>query len=333
MNLPTVLQTKKRLLLAAFLSAAVCFAENTHLFLEPLFGVRYGTLNEYVFSDYNTSSNRKLSQLDWEAKPLFYAGGKASVSYKLFDFAFYGGGFFPGRSGTMYDSDWLSDFDATMKTNYSVSDNILNAGTFCGTSFSASFSPLSFLEIAPSVSIDYERYSFTAKDGYGYYGDKKNSKTGTAVSWDDENAQFYQKGELCSIDYTRNTFYTWLGFLVQYKLLKFLKINAGIYTAPFMLIESLDHHLAFKGNGTFYNDVMYGFFKGWKFNSEVIWNINSRFSLKAAATFTRINCIKGTTYSSSSENGPYSESKKSDSEPGAGADFWNWSLSIEYRLF
>lgn len=321
MNLPTVLHTKKRLLLAVFLSAAVCFAENTHLFLEPLFGVRYGTLNEYVFKNSSTVSYHKLSQLDWEAKPLFYAGGKASVSYKLFDFSFYGGGFFPGRCGTMYDSDWLSDFDATMKTNYSASDNILNAGAFCGTSFSASFAPLSFLEIAPSVSIDYERYSFTAKDGWCLYG--------WTIPYNDERVEKkYFSGDV--IDYSRNHLFTWLGLSIRLKPFSAITFVAEGSAAPFIYIDSLDYHIL---RGNYFYDVMYGFFKGWKFNSEVIWNINSRFSLKASAAFTRINCIKGTTYSSSSENGPYSESKKSDSESGAGADFWNWSLSIEYRLF
>lgn len=322
MNLPNSLKTKFSFLAAALFCAASGFSQNTHFSIEPLFGVRYGTLNEYVFSDYNTSSNRKLSQLDWEAKPLFYAGGKASVSYKLFDFAFYGGGFFPGRCGTMYDSDWLSHSNAAMKTNYSESDNVLNSGAFCGTSFSVSFAPLSFLEIAPSVSIDYERYSFTGKNGFYLYG-------GETIPYNDKRVEKkYFSGDV--IDYSRNHLFTWLGLSVRLKPLSAVTFVAEGSASPFIYIDSLDYHIL---RDRYFYDVMYGFFKSWKCNSEVIWNIGSRISLKAAASFTRINCIKGTSYTSSSEDGPYSELKKSDSEAGAGADFWSWSLSIEYRLF
>ncbi|WP_273333518.1 omptin family outer membrane protease [Treponema porcinum] len=151
--------------------------------VEPLFGCQYGTLYEYVFANYGTSkSYRKLSQLDWEMKPIFYAGGKADILYKLFDFSFYGGGFFSTKCGETSDSDWLSDSDKDMETNYSISNNSLKRGGFCGTSFSASFPVLSWLTVSPSVSVDYEYYYFSARDGYGYYGDSKHSKSKTNVA-------------------------------------------------------------------------------------------------------------------------------------------------------
>lgn len=323
MNLLSSLKTKFPFLAAALVCASAGFSQHTHLSLEPLFGIRYGTLNEYVFENSNKVGYHKLSQLDWDIKPLFYVGGKISVSHKLFDFAFYGGGFFPSRCGTMYDSDWQSPSDVTMKTNYSESDNILNNGAFCGTSFGVSFAPFNFLVLSPSLSVDYEYYSFTGKDGWKRYG---NSST----PYDDENVpKEYFSGDV--IDYSRNHFFTWLGFAAQFKPFSAVEVATCVYTAPFIYIDSLDYHIL---RNTYFYDSLYGFFKGWKFDSAVIWNISSRFSVKAAAAFTLINCIKGTTYSTnSSEDGPYSESSKESSEPGAGAQFWSWSLSAEYRPF
>ena len=88
------------ILLGMFFPGTAGFAQNAGILVEPLFGCQYGTLYEYVFANYGTSkSYRKLSQLDWEMKPIFYAGGKADILYKLFDFSFYGGGFFSTKCG------------------------------------------------------------------------------------------------------------------------------------------------------------------------------------------------------------------------------------------
>lgn len=316
-------------LLGMFFSGTAGFAQNAAISVEPLFGSQYGTLNEYVFADYGTDkSNRKLSQLDWETKPVFYAGGKADVFYKLFDFSFYGGGFFSTKSGKMYDSDWLSASDKNIKTNYSISKNSLNKGGFCGTSFSASFPLLSWLEVSPSISVDYEYYYFSARDGYGYYGDSQHSKSNTDVSWTDQNAKFYPTGTLAGIDYKRNQFFIWTGILSKFKPFNFLELSAGIYTSPFSIVDSVDHHF----KKAFYYDSMYGFFSGWKINSSVSFYINSHFSVKAAASWTLLNCIKGCTYeNTSSESGPYAKVSKSNSESGAGGEWWNWTISVIYR--
>ena len=67
-------------LLGMFFLGSSGFAQNAGILVEPLFGCQYGTLYEYVFANYRTNkSNRKLSQLDWEMKPIFYAGGKADI--------------------------------------------------------------------------------------------------------------------------------------------------------------------------------------------------------------------------------------------------------------
>ena len=324
-------------LLGMFFPGTAGFAQNAGILVEPLFGCQYGTLYEYVFANYGTNkSYRKLSQLDWEMKPIFYAGGKADILYKLFDFSFYGGGFFSTKCGETSDSDWLSDSDKDMKTNYSISNNSLKRGGFCGTSFSASFPVLSWLEVSPSVSVDYEYYYFSARDGYGYYGDSQHSKSNTDVSWTDQNAKFYPTGTLAGIDYKRNQFFIWTGILSRFKPFNFLELSAGIYTSPFSIVDSVDHHFNLTNgkltNGTFYYDSMYGFFGGWKIDSSVSYLINRHLSVKAAASWTLLNCIKGCTYkNTSSESGPYAKVSKSYSESGAGGEWWNWTISVIYR--
>lgn len=298
-----------------------------HISVEQIFGVKYGTFSEFVFSEYKTREYSKLSELNWHIKPAFYLGGKATFSYKIFDFSFYGAGFFSNRTGTMEDSDWLSESNKNMKTTYSISENTLNDGSFFGTDFSSSFKVFSWFNIVPKLSLTYEKYNFSAKNGYGWYG-HKTEKHPTTVAWDDENAVFYAKGSLQGVDYTRNNFYIWIGASTLFKPCNFLQTSLGFYTSAFTYINSIDHHHSSTNSGTYYYDSMYGFFKGLTFDASVQFILNQFFSIKLNSDYSIINLIKGKCYYSTKEEGPF-YSIKADS--GADSKTWNWSISVCYK--
>lgn len=321
-------------ILLFFLIGLFCFSNDFQkmtVSLEPVFGFQYGTLYEYVYVKADGGGTRKLSELDWK-NALLYAGGRLAISYKIFSFFAGGGAYFPMRSGTVEDSDWLNDNDYSMKTNFSISENSLKNGGFFSTGVQASLLVDRIIHVSPTISVDLQKKHFSGRNGYGWYGDEKNSLNGGDVSWDDEHAKHYGTGSLQGIDYERLDFTVWTGLSIDVTPVSFLRLNFAFDVSLFSLVDSLDTHFGFSSYNSYYYDTCYDFFPFGKTYLDVVFSVSTYIALKASASciFPFFKNLRGTTYYSSRESSGYILS--SNSAPAASSKLWNFSISVIWLL-
>ena len=274
-------------------AAAFCRKNDFFLSIEPFLGSRSGEIAEILLQSAGHSYEKK-SELIWPHAQSLYAGGKIAFGWKWLYADAYGAGFIPKPSGKMLDSDWLARDG--VKHVFSINDNFINFSSFfAGGTLGLSIPLLSALEITPSVSFDYEYLLFNAKDGFGWYGDAGHSKTGTNVPWNSSDAAFIPSGGLFGISYDRRTVCTWLGVSIRAAASPKLEFGFGVFTSPFVLAESIDHHED-RGAGAFYYDRMSGFFRAGKADFYIAFNINRTFGIKTSLAVTELHRIDGGTF-------------------------------------
>lgn len=300
-----------------------------HVGLEQISGVKIGSINEYVF--YNTSSSTdKLSELNWHLKPVWYLGGKASLEYNNLCFDLMAAGFIDSKTGTLEDSDWQNVSDHSMKTNYSISDNYIKDSFFIESNLLYTIPLLSFFRITPFFNFKYEYFSFTGKDGEGWYGDTKSSGKVPPVPWNDPKAKYYSKGKLGFITYNRFSYDFYFGLKPEFLIKDFLKIGIFGAISPFTLIEADDNHYYISGTiASDYLDSDTTFFSSWKCGGAVEFSPINRLAIKTGFTYSAIETFRGNTYQRSSSY--YSLSK--DSKSGFSQNYFDISLSVIYRPF
>ena len=242
-------------------------------YVEPLTGFTYGTNFEYVYTnseEYGGYLN-KLSQLDWHFGDWFF-GGKIGVSYLNMDFSVYGKGYLSISMGTMEDSDWLNVNDREMKTTYSINESWLNEAFIAGAEFKASAMKNNFFDLRGTFGLEYQHYSYSAGNGYGWYGNASNPMQ----AWNEEGVLFYKKGQLNGIDYEFNRFLINIGFDLSINLCRYVTLNGGLYVSVFSYFTDIDFHHP----STHYYDQTLSFFSATKQFYNVIFNVTPSFSLK-----------------------------------------------------
>jgi outer membrane protease len=94
----------------------VLFEDNKlHLCVSPILAVKYGEVKEYVFG-----GGKKVSELDWDVKPLICVGIDAEVNYKKFYLKGSCSQAVNSNTGHIKDYDW--DASTGKWTNYSKHD-------------------------------------------------------------------------------------------------------------------------------------------------------------------------------------------------------------------
>lgn len=332
---------KKNLLIVFIFCSLFCYSESSDFsfFLEPLFGVKVGQVDEYVFLNEPNFEDDRYSELNWDLKPELYAGFKLNGQYKkiFLETSFLFG--FPGKTGMMKDSDWLNNGVSyfpeeslkNYKTCYSEHDNYLvhdfsfdikTGYLFCIADF-YNFN----LELTPFVSFKYENFKFDGKDGTGWYGDKSGV----------EGNQYYYEftsalpkdfnGKI--ISYNRINYIFWTGLDVKFELFEKFGISAAFKFSPYVFSKSKDNHLT---NGTDYLDVTPGFFGMFDWNFGIFYNINKRNSVCLNANYFYMRILRGNDYIDSNGTEKF-ENPSSVVEGGAGANYLNISLSYKFKIF
>ncbi|MFA6937915.1 MAG: omptin family outer membrane protease [Treponema sp.] len=285
---------KKSLLICSavliFFNLALAAEEKTSsVTIEPFTSIKYGKLGEYVYDTDSNGDLQKLSYLEWEVKPLVLAGLNASAKTKnitiAYNFLSYG---VPLSSGNMYDSDWMALTD--MKTNYSISENTLNHFLQAGCNVNYTFKTNTIISITPGAGFDFSSISFSARNGYGWYGDYERSTTHENISWNSPYAKYYASGELMGIDYSRETFYTWLGFSANADFNKYFSLSFSAYISPYTFVSSIDKHFSNSTSTVYtaYNDLMDCYFSYFKTSLASEVNFSKNFSL-----CLNVNCLIG----------------------------------------
>ena len=331
----------KKLLLSAailFLSfqAFSLSVKDFSLSVEPLFGMKYGQIDEYVFLKKSNFSDDKLSELNWEIKPLLYYGVKISGSYKgFFEESHFTAGI-PMKTGLMKDSDWLNAglgitpekaAGRNYKTCYSEHDNILDYDISFGFKAGYDFSVMDIFSIKPSLAFQYENIRFTGEGGKGLYGyDSYNNGEGYYQSYKDVKKFIGFSGRV--ITYKRVSDYLWLGSDFSVKLPKNFEVNTGFFVAPYVYAVSYDSHLAKQYD---YADKTQEAFGAFKWNLGAEYKISERQSVSLNASYFYMRVLRGDNYQKKSSESAYDKSSEVDG--GAGARYFDLALSYKYKIF
>ncbi len=279
--------------------------KNWSLSIEPLVGIRYGYIGEHLYY-YSDGEYKRLSYLEWDMKPLFLYGGNISARYKKIGFSAYVKSAAPIRCGSMQDSDWM-DLDDT-KNDYSISENTLNALIEAGCTAHYNFHPYTWIAFGPEFSFDYNYISFSAENGYGWYGDSSNSNGNGNVSYDSDDATYYPSGYLCGISYNRTSFYTWLGITSTFTPFEKWSFGFSSAVAVYSFEYAYDHHDASSPSQEgYYLDEVEAFFSRCKATISAQLDITKQVAVKLSILGFIGWPVQGTTYEA-----PYDDTSNSN---------------------
>ena len=246
-------------------------------FIAPYTGVMFGKLGEYL---YDSSDSYICSYLEWEEKPLCFIGLDAGLEYNNFQFDVAFDYTLPLACGKMYDNDWNED---GIKHTYSIFEsnkNTLGLNTIINTQYS--FPVTENFNITPALQLQYNYYSFEARNGIGYYGSE--AYTGQPdVWWNDESAKKYR---VSGIDYLRHTFFTWIGSNFDYNFGKH-SIGLGLFVAPLTYTSAIDYHTDEKNLGRDYSlqEIQYSYFDRFKINFDYGYELNQKITFYINSNF------------------------------------------------
>ena len=317
------------LALTAFSSAADGL-KNLSLSIEPIFGIKNGQIDEYVFQNNSFYSDDKLSELNWKIKNELYLGAKINAALRNFfaqarlSFAL------PAKSGEMLDSDWLNiqlsgQAGSLYKTNYSESDNHLDNDIDFGLKAGYDFLLKERLHIKPALAFDYTNTKFTASGGTGWYGNSKDGGGYYPYS-DPEHQTIYSfSGDV--IGYKREGYYFWLGSDFSVELPADISLTAGFFAAPYARLLSYDTHI--QQNRKF-ADVTAGFFSAFRTNIGAEYEISKKHVVSLSAEYFYLKTIRGKSYIKNS--GEKSYTQNSDTDGGAGAKYLDITLSYRIKI-
>lgn len=316
------------------------------LSVEPLFGMKWGQIDEYVFLKKSNFSNDKLSELNWELKPELYYGLKLNGVWQNF-FAETSLSFgIPMKTGLMKDSDWFNAQTTSIsggvssekasghdyKTCYSEHDNILDYDINFSLKGGYEFQLYQNIKAKPAFAFDYENIKFTGKNGKGLYGfgsDTDFYKTnGYYAAYNDKSNAAMAKFSGRVITYRREISLLWLGSDFSVNLPQNFTVFTGFFFSPYLRAISYDSHLT-KGND--YADKTPAFFGAFKWTLGASYKINERQALLLNAGYLYMRVIRGDNYDKLASNSNYNKSTIADG--GAGAKYFDLSLSYRFKIF
>ncbi|NLK46332.1 MAG: omptin family outer membrane protease [Treponema sp.] len=199
--------------------------------IEPFFGIRNGTLYEYVYSVLPNGADYKLSQLEWNINPAYLMGGTICSDFGAIELSTTVLGLNRTTNGKLYDWDYenfdgkptkFSEHTAELSNSLEASGNI--AFRF---EFSDNFS------VAPFASINYSRMKFDAYNGYTQYATGSNY-------WNKDIPKQELTGKL--ISYSNTMWYPAAGFQIKTNIFNFISIQAGFSASPYIFANSVDQH-------------------------------------------------------------------------------------------
>jgi outer membrane protease len=251
----------------------------------------YGTLYEIAYQ--NSETDRYLSELQWEQKPLVYQG---------FDFLFgprspqQDWGFFIGSSlkaavpmqtGSVEDRDWIAA-DGTALSHFSAHDNKTLGAFFFNLNSGFSFPLWKVLVVQLPLSFDYQFIKMVAMDGYTQYG-PNGSVPPPGGSYQPWNPAFPKKAFNGSgISYSQHWFILSPGLVLAANLGRFT-LSASFKISPLVAAIAIDDHMV---REILFTDLLVG---GLYLEpaAGLSFNFNRRFRIGADFSYRRIKGTRG----------------------------------------
>lgn len=333
--------------LFSFLAAAQIKKTDFSFSVEPLFGLKNGVVDEYVYWNNSTYDDDKLSELNWDIKNELYGGIKLNGSFKnvFLETSFTAA--IPKSSGITKDSDWknvcISDYsDWQFKTNYSETDNYIDydigAKVKAGYEFKLLQDKKVKLSLKPFVGFQYENFQFTTKDGTAWYGNVKNEIYTDLGKYelcygcsDTDNRNVFKFSSLSnydgkSISYQRQNLIIWLGSDFKIELPKKITVLAGFKVSPYLYSESIDSHYL---TNYYYLDVTPGYFSVFDANLGVEYALTKKQSFVLTAEGFYMKTLRGNDYENSKKK--WSKDDKSSLVDGGAAQRYI-NITFAYKI-
>lgn len=320
--------------LFSFLAAAQIKKTDFSFSVEPLFGLKNGVVDEYVFLKESSYSSDKLSELNWDIKNELYGGIKLNGSFKnvFLETSFTAA--IPKSSGITKDSDWLNTQiknteNYQYKTNYSEHDNYIDydigAKVKAGYEFKLLQDTKVKLSLKPFAEFQYENFQFTCKDGTCWYGADLESYYARWNDWDNQRSDAGDKsGKVMA--YQRQNLILWLGSDFKIELPKNFTILAGFKVSPYLYSESIDSHYL---TPTYYLDVTPGYFSVFDANLGVEYSLTKKQSFVLTAEGFYMKTLRGNDYINSKKK--WSKDDKSDEADGGSAQRYI-NITFAYKI-
>jgi len=295
--------------------------------LGPQFGFVYGQAKELVYSVPGDTKNELLSELLWDAKPVFYLGVQAqfgridlmkapgffsSLSFKTG---------IPADSGVMEDRDWQSIENSAL-TNFSRHTNKTDDFFQVDAVFGASFPIKSILYIKPFIAGSWTRFSFTGRNGYGIYAREKGYNTHLYYPIDDSPYNYDYSGKTV-ISYRQDWFLLAAGVTAGTNIFYPFSFDISFQISPLTYCAATDNHLL--------RNIVFRDFTRWGLFIEP--SIKMSFTVKQAelslgVNYRHIGKTKGESYSNSNNAGYLLETNKA----GAGLSMFDSRILVIIRL-
>jgi len=290
-------------------------ASSYALSIGPQFGFIYGQAEEIVYASSEYKA-KKLSQLLWDIKPVFYYGLAMDFSrtQPMTQWGFFSNvslkNGIPGKSGNMEDRDWMSTVNADL-THYSISDNFIDNLLLLDLSTGVSFPIKRILLMKTYLTVSYMHFSFYAENGY--YNYKPPFGDGNKHPLDGKVINYIQDWIIIAPGVSLG-FYSNTRFYMEW----------FFHISPLVFCDDLDEHLA---RGIKFRDIMRGgiFIEpGFHFS----WFANKRLELSMEFSWRHIGETSGETYESPLSMNSYVR----NGQAGAGLFMIDTGLCLKIHL-
>jgi outer membrane protease len=258
-------------------------------------GFLYGTAYELIYDV--TKNSKYTSELQWNIKPLLYAGlsfeygpKEPSVTMGLYGSVDFKIGL-PMETGGMEDRDWLTPASTPGSLSlFSSHENKTYSAVIVDLEPGLSLPLGNNLSLKLYFGFSYAYFKFESTDGYTQYGDNNHSanKDYPYVPWNSNWPKVYISG--LGIDYVQNWVILKPGIGFVYSN-KYLAINASFSASPIVSCFSIDNHymrsphfqIRSNSSGVVYFEPKAGF----------LLRINDRFGLGLSFSYRYIGDTKG----------------------------------------
>ena len=300
--------------------------------ITPLTGLLVGQSEEIVYK--HSGSDKYLSQLLWDVKPLVYLGVAADFGPRD---PFQGNGFIsatsikfglPFKTGIMEDRDWKYPDNQNL-TNFSRHDayaeklNIL-------TDLSAGYSwrLKDYLAINAFGEFSYMRFSWVARDGYyQYLTSDSYGNINPGQTW---NANTTPKVKIHGdgIRYVQNWLILAPGVSLKGRFNKLFSLEGNFCYSPLIYCADRDDHLV--RNLIFWDYLYFGNYinAGGAFT----FSPKSNLDLSLAVSYRYISGARGKTFQEDTKNTP-GQIFQSINDAGAGYSVLDIELAVKIRLY
>jgi outer membrane protease len=257
--------------------------------LEVSLGLLHGQGEELVYFD--KVSDRKLSQLLWDSKPLGYAGIDVGIDWQqagkrwgLFTGASFKFGF-PGNTGNMEDRDWdavsLFKIDNPKRlTNYSEHDNRTDSALLIDADLGISFRLSESFLLKTYIAYSYMSFYWAASGGSFLYPPPPEGK-----------GHYYEEPAGSVVTYQQIWHIISPALALHGKFYRYFDIELSLQASPFIWCVADDNHIQ---TNTYYTDtVKFGFFIEPKL--ALSYTPKDYFSLSLTVSYRDISGTRGDT--------------------------------------